>query len=284
MDFKLYKYMPLRPDFFTNRWLRASTRTALNDPFEIIASDEYLIDMVMSLSIFKEKGRSKTRDEAIEFLGSSESEGADDVFFLNHGVISFTETRDNLLMWAHYAEQHQGMVIEFDSKHEFFSSKYVTKNNSHEGRLSRVLYRKERLASVNNYLMELYLHKSDEWAYEKEHRLILDLVTADKKLIHKNKVDSFSVVLNMDFQAEKQRHSDLIAIPEHQARSHYLLRHKDVLCMYEVPKEAIKSVTFGCNADESLINTARDYLSDYDIQLQKARIDSVDYRLRFEDL
>ncbi|MBE7214244.1 DUF2971 domain-containing protein [Shewanella benthica] len=284
MDIKLYKYMPLRPDFFVNRWLRASTQTALNDPFEIIASDEYLIDMVMSLRTFKEKGRSRTRDEAIEFLKSSDSEGMDDAFFLNHGVISFTETRGNLLMWAHYAEQHQGMVIEFDSKHEFFSSKFVTKHNSHEGRLSRVLYRKERLASVNNYLMELYLHKSDEWAYEKEHRLILDLVTADKKLIHKDKVDFFSLVLNNDFKSKNLQYRDLIAIPEHQARSPYLLRHKDLLCMYEVPKGAIKSVTFGCNADESLIDTAREHLSNYDIQLQKTRIDSVDYRLRFEDL
>jgi hypothetical protein len=36
------------------------------------------------------------------------------------GVLSLTEKRDNLLMWAHYAQNHQGFVIEFDDTHEYF--------------------------------------------------------------------------------------------------------------------------------------------------------------------
>lgn len=33
----------------------------------------------------------------------------------NLGNLSLTEKPDNLLMWSHYAQQHMGFVIEFDS-------------------------------------------------------------------------------------------------------------------------------------------------------------------------
>src|ERR1051325_9989452 len=36
------------------------------------------------------------------------------------GVLSLTEKADNLLMWAHYAQQHTGFVIEFDADNSFF--------------------------------------------------------------------------------------------------------------------------------------------------------------------
>ena len=36
------------------------------------------------------------------------------------GVLSLTEKPDNLLMWAHYAQQHTGFVIEFDADDLFF--------------------------------------------------------------------------------------------------------------------------------------------------------------------
>jgi hypothetical protein len=39
------------------------------------------------------------------------------------GVLSLSEKRDNLLMWAHYAQNHEGFVIEFDESHDFFHQK-----------------------------------------------------------------------------------------------------------------------------------------------------------------
>ena len=37
------------------------------------------------------------------------------------GMLSLTEKPDNLLMWAHYAQNHEGFIIGFDTDHEFFS-------------------------------------------------------------------------------------------------------------------------------------------------------------------
>ena len=36
------------------------------------------------------------------------------------GILSLSETPDNLLMWAHYAEGHRGFVLMFDGCHDFF--------------------------------------------------------------------------------------------------------------------------------------------------------------------
>ena len=36
------------------------------------------------------------------------------------GILSLSETPDNLLMWAHYAEEHTGFVLVLDGSHNFF--------------------------------------------------------------------------------------------------------------------------------------------------------------------
>lgn len=55
--------------------------------------------------------------------GQFTGEARNEVLFINKliGILSLTEKRDNLLMWAHYAQYHQGLVIEFDETHEYFN-------------------------------------------------------------------------------------------------------------------------------------------------------------------
>jgi hypothetical protein len=36
------------------------------------------------------------------------------------GILSLTATENNLLMWAHYGNSHEGMLIEFNAAHRFF--------------------------------------------------------------------------------------------------------------------------------------------------------------------
>ncbi|MCA2015891.1 DUF2971 domain-containing protein [Vibrio tritonius] len=278
----IYKYMPLRPEFFQNKLVRASSNESLNDPFENRLSQQYLIDMILRLHLC----RPVSKKDAVDFLKYNKGAVDNAVYclFSPYGVSSFTETRDNLLMWAHYAEQHKGMVVGFDSNHEFFTSKYINEDNSHEGKLCRVLYRKERLCKVDDYLMDVFIHKSEEWSYEKEHRMVLALEKADKKLIRKDDA------LIKEYLYDEQRFfkdngdywdiSDVVGFSTHAG----LLSKSSVLCMYEIPEEAIKSVTFGCNSDRSKIEQSIKFLSRYsNVQIQKAKLDALDYRLRFED-
>ena len=37
------------------------------------------------------------------------------------GILSLSAAEKNLLMWAHYADSHRGMLIEFNPQHSFFN-------------------------------------------------------------------------------------------------------------------------------------------------------------------
>jgi hypothetical protein len=83
------------------------------------------------------------------------------------GLSCFTQTKDNLLMWAHYTKDHKGMCLEFDYLLDpvFFKP------------LKKVVYDKcypvyNYYNDKNNVVGQLMLHKSHHWAYEQEIRII----------------------------------------------------------------------------------------------------------------
>ena len=90
--------------------------------------------------------------------------------FLNtNGVTCFSETNDNLLMWSHYASQHKGFVLEFNTTFEPFNKlqrvKYVDDMPQFE---LGDFVRNEN----HGKLLELFCTKSSDWAYEKEWRAL----------------------------------------------------------------------------------------------------------------
>lgn len=100
------------------------------------------------------------------------------------GVLCLTEKPDNLLMWAHYAQNHQGFVIEFDDTHSFFGRPGGFRAESSEwlhremkdmcGHLQKVEYADERPAAkplMSLTAVEVFLLKSREWEYEREWRM-----------------------------------------------------------------------------------------------------------------
>lgn len=86
------------------------------------------------------------------------------------GILCLTQAETlmpaNFLMWAHYAESHQGLVIEFNPDSEFI------KRSSPVHYLPRRPIIDARLLYENEYVAieDLYF-KSDVWAYENEIRI-----------------------------------------------------------------------------------------------------------------
>jgi hypothetical protein len=90
---------------------------------------------------------------------------------------SFSEYNDNILMWAHYSENHKGIALGF--------------NMSDEDRMHKVTYSRERpllpiSTSVDDEdyrkgVAALMATKSDLWAYECEWRRIISLSELNKK-------------------------------------------------------------------------------------------------------
>ena len=163
--FKLYRYMPLYRNIEEDDAIKSvfsldlenlylSENGSLNDIFEGLPySDDY---------------DTYAQDECVEKL-------------INLAYIKcFSETYKNNLMWAHYANSHKGICIEYDI------CKLTDKNLIKQFFPVHYLKRREMFASVEA-LMEhaegnaelealrdakgIFLSKSDVWKYEKEWRI-----------------------------------------------------------------------------------------------------------------
>ena len=96
------------------------------------------------------------------------------------GVLSLAERKDNLLTWAHYADSHRGVCVEFDRSREplrtaalkvFYSEDYP------EVDFFQILERidedsDEAIRIRLRFFQSLCLTKSLEWSYEAEWRVI----------------------------------------------------------------------------------------------------------------
>lgn len=199
----LYKYMPLRANFFIEPMIRATPVRILNDPFEgnfnlgqVREADRHHTDY------YRSKGHDiwDADEHTIKDLaGIIQSDLAD------LGILSFTEDHKNPLMWAHYADEHRGVVVEFDFTQPFFmdSIKVVDDrkcrfNKDYSGEIyefpEKVDYRfdfpdfsRPEFAapdSMTEYHWKKFnravlFTKANDWIYEKEQRAVVQLKDAD---------------------------------------------------------------------------------------------------------
>jgi hypothetical protein len=98
------------------------------------------------------------------------------------GALCLTELPTDLLMWAHYADNHRGAVIEFDATHAFFNRRRGPNDDLRHFR--PVTYTRDRPAVflTNSDAIEFFYNKSLAWEYEREWRLILPLADCSKRL------------------------------------------------------------------------------------------------------
>ena len=109
----------------------------------------------------------------------------------NIGVLSLSEKCDNLLMWAHYAQSHSGLVIGFDGEHEYFHQQLGSDDEFRYIRKVRYSDIRPRvdLTTIED-AADIFLTKSREWEYEQEWRIMRPLQDAtevrsiDNQTIH----------------------------------------------------------------------------------------------------
>lgn len=102
-----------------------------------------------------------------------------------YGILSMTQHNDNLLMWAHYAEEHRGAVFEIDVDNEAFCAGFTMgpydDEKADEWR-GDVRYPERRVAppvSHAEFIASFFL-KSPQWCYEAEYRIIRRLEKGSK--------------------------------------------------------------------------------------------------------
>ncbi|MER9076270.1 DUF2971 domain-containing protein [Mesorhizobium sp. M0904] len=127
--------------------LKVARFSALNDPFELLAAD--------------------CKDSSIRSAAESYKKNYD----LKHGLLCFSANWSNPLLWSHYAGKHTGICLGFD----------VPRNV-----VTKVIYEGKRRRGItldgtspdglSDMVKELLIKtKFEHWAYEAEHRMILNL-------------------------------------------------------------------------------------------------------------
>ena len=106
-----------------------------------------------------------------------------DGYKTNMGIACFSESDDSLLMWAHYADNHRGMCVEYELPKIASLLKFSP---------VPIIYATERVSfdsltlenpryDATNVFIKSITTKSPEWAYEKEWRIIRDNVACGDK-------------------------------------------------------------------------------------------------------
>jgi hypothetical protein len=202
---KLYKYMSRESAIrlLTDGCVRFTQPGDFNDPFELKPSFQLMSkqDLDALPDAPDSPGMKVLTPEAIQSMMASilpglqksvaNHEGQDGAFALQNneiaqatldaefGVFCLSESADNLLMWAHYADNHRGVCVEIDTSISFFHSAQLGFNLPNNGKV-HYLDKRPVLSHSNLRSPNLLFRKSPEWAYEKEWRFIKRLREADR--------------------------------------------------------------------------------------------------------
>lgn len=97
-------------------------------------------------------------------------------------VCCFTETDDNILMWSHYADNHQGICLRFRSDKALDGYFLILNSTSEPCQIPfiKIEYKENLPPIVNMFdedrdetLVKFLLTKYSDWKYEKEYRMLL---------------------------------------------------------------------------------------------------------------
>lgn len=152
------------------------------------------------------------------------------------GILSLSEVCDCAPMWAHYAANHTGFVIEFDESDEFFNRRRGPEDEFFHLRKVNYCIPMPVADLTEMDGQRILASKSPEWSYENEWRMLIPVKFATR-------------------------------VVERQPDSVYLVTF---------PSSAVKSVILGAHATADLETALRELLNTADyshVALRRARLD-----------
>ena len=280
---RLYKYLhPDRIDVLKSGLIRFTPAGGFNDPFDMkpnihgvhsrkgwdtefpSALDKVIAEQYEALppeqrklmTLDQLKNRIKANRQSLQDDGykslleitPSIRKTVESAFDAHIGVLSLTEKPDNLPMWAHYADEHRGFVMEFDATHPFFDQRVAPSDELRN--LQKVQYDTRRpaliLADINS--IKPFLIKGCDWEYEQEWRILMPLSSANEV----RKGTPFDIHL------------------------------------FAFPNDAVKSIILGCRSADILktgiVSTIEVNPEYKNTRLLHARVDDAEYKLNLEEL
>ena len=165
-----------------------------------------------------------------------------------NGALCLCESRDNLLMWAHYASSHTGYVVEYLTNNSYFNAR--RSENDEFYHLRQVQYEKYRPSASLTDLEgpELFLVKGEIWTYENEWRILKPLSDASNVI---------------DIKGQK-------------------------IHLFEYSPSIVKSITVGARASSDVIESLRLFIANNPanghIQLEQAFPHDSEFKINFRAL
>jgi len=181
MDLKLpeylYKYTKVDQNFINmlvEKKLRFSSPLTFNDPFDCKLYDKYELDakewkkyfLSLDPEGYRKKFEAADKNLAI-YTAKFQYMDAIQKAINQIGVCCFSADENNLLLWGHYADSHKGACIKFRTS-ELSKVFPIIRWIQYSQNFPEV----EVLKDFHGALDVAPLHKSLDWSYEKEIRII----------------------------------------------------------------------------------------------------------------
>ena len=174
---KLYRYMRFDEHWEKNVFegqVYLSKASNLNDPFDCLVyiNHELYIEYMFQVTceIFPGVDREVLRQTVKESIDGEIDKQMHEMK-KKFRVACFTENNIFPLMWAHYADSHKGLCLEYDLSRIPEGYRYG---------ILPIIYSDKRYDATNavitrntNLLMNPYYFKSSHWKYEKEWRMVI---------------------------------------------------------------------------------------------------------------
>lgn len=217
----LYKYFsPERRGLLDELLLRFTPPGLFNDPFDSLPAfsefdqslvqekvDKVSLDLAFNIALegcsdeqrLAKLGSIPRANTILKKRYQSNLAGLDDIFISLHrkrvnsdiGVLCLCKNPKSIVMWSHYADDHKGFVVGFESQDGFFS--HNPKDPVDIGVLTEVNYTRERpfidirTIKEGTEFPDILFTKNEDWRYEQEWRIIRFLKDADEirnKAVH----------------------------------------------------------------------------------------------------
>ena len=161
--------------------IRFTQPSALNDPYEC----HLTLDRGALLAHYREARRKSEPAISVERLNEALTFAEDQLVIdallhyrerrNNLGVVSLSEDPLQLLMWAHYGDEHRGAVVEIDWTHP--SLLPGSEGGDRYSDIRKVDYTKKKIFGIPlpSTIVDVLSTKSTDWSYEREWRLVRTL-------------------------------------------------------------------------------------------------------------
>lgn len=181
---KYYSYNDYTIDVINNNQIYFAPLKSFNDPFENIfhvnrtfnSSGKYKLSN--GKEIENEQQHNKFIDELLEQMNTH--------YFPSIGVSCFTILPSNFLMWSHYAANHSGLCMVYDTTRDEDFFKEAEKISYYKSLPIIDMFKED---PIEQFIEVLY-SKSMEWKYEQEYRIVRNKIG-----VHSFKLEALEYVI-----------------------------------------------------------------------------------------